>query len=186
MEKTEVKNYMDLKHESCFKMKIKVALCSDTILQHLQTHLFIIFVGKAFYCRFQFWLISWKKSQEDLAGLCLIKFNKRSNKWTNQEGTYVRAPCPGLWELGPCTLPKVTVSLYGICHKLKDYLKRREHDALQFSCLKTSITAGFPLMATVAGIAPRVGTGCTPALGMAETPPQTAPCLEGGGRLCKP
>lgn len=139
-------------------MKIKVALCSNAILQHLQTYLFIIFVGKAFYCRFQFWLISWKKSQKDLAFFFLIKFNKRWNKWTNEEGTYVRALCPGLWEPGPCTLPKLTVSLYSVCHELKGYLKRREPNALQFSCLKTSIPAGFPHVATEAGVAPHVGT----------------------------
>lgn len=179
MEKTEVKNYMDLKNESCFKIKISVALCSNTILQHLQTHLFTIFVGKAFCCRFQFWLISGKKSQDDLAGLCLIKSNKRSNKWANQEGTYVRAPCPGLWELGPCTLPNLTVSLHGICQELKDYLKRREPDALQFGCLKTSVTAGFPLVSKEGSIAPRGGTRCTPVLDMAEPPPD---CPVLGGR----
>lgn len=53
-EKTKVINYMDLKDERLFKIKIKVALCSNTVLQHLQTHLVIIFVGKDFRCRLQF------------------------------------------------------------------------------------------------------------------------------------
>lgn len=132
----------------------------------------LFLLEKLFYCRFQFWLISWKKSQDDLAGLCLIKFNKRSNKWTNQEGTYVRASCPGLWELGPCTLPKLTVSLYGICHELKNYLKRREPDDLPFSCLKTSVTAGFLLTAMVACIA-------QPQPSAWQTPPPDCSMLEG-------
>ena len=80
------------------------------------------------------------------------------------------APCPALWEFGPFTLPKLTASLYGICHKLKDYLKRREPNALQFGCLKTSISAGFQLVSTEAGVAPRVGTGRTLPLGAAGTP----------------
>lgn len=185
MEKTEVKNYMDLKNESCFKIKIKVALCSNTILQHLQTHLFTIFVGKDFCCRFQLWLINGKKSQDDLAGLCLIKSNKRSNKWANQEGTYVRAPCPGLWELGPCTLPNQTVSLRGICHELKDYLKRREPAALQFGCLKTSVTAGFPLVSKRVAL-PLVWAPDVPQPSAWQRPPQTALFLEVGLRLSKP
>lgn len=185
MEKTEVKNYMDLKNEGCFKIKIKVALCSNTILQHLQTHLFTIFVGKDFCCRFQLWLINGKKSQDDLAGLCLIKSNKRSNKWANQEGTYVRAPCPGLWELGPCTLPNQTVSLRGICHELKDYLKRREPAALQFGCLKTSVTAGFPLVSKRVAL-PLVWAPDVPQPSAWQRPPQTALFLEVGLRLSKP
>lgn len=176
-EKAEVKNYMNIKNEGCFKTKIKVALCSSTTLQHLQAYLFIIFVGKAFYCRFQFWLICWKKSQEDLAFFFfLIKFNKRWNKWTNEEGTYARVPCPGLWKPGPRTLPKLTVSLCSICHELKGYLKRREPDALQFSCLKTSIAVGFPLVAMEAGAAPHVGTGRT----HGRAPPD--PSVPGGRR----
>lgn len=91
----------------------------------------------------------------------------------------MRAPCPGLWELGPCTIPKLTVSLYGICHELKDCLKRREHDALQFSCSKTSTAAGFPLVSVEAGVAPRVGMGRAPAHGAAGPPRD---CSMFGGR----
>lgn len=137
------------------------------------------FCWKSFLLQVSILINQLKISQDDLAGLCLINFNKRSNKWTNQDGTYVRAPCPGLWELGPCTLPKLTVSLYSICHELKDYLERREPDALQFGCLTTSVTAGFPLVATEAGVAPRVGTGRAPAHGLAGPPRDCSTC---GGR----
>lgn len=51
MEKTKVINYVDLKDERFFKIKIRAVLCSNTVLQCLQTHLVIIFVRKAFYCR---------------------------------------------------------------------------------------------------------------------------------------
>lgn len=154
MEKAEVKNSMDLRNESCFQIKAKVLFCSNTVLQHPQNIFSLFLLEKFFCCRSRCWLISWKNSQDDSAGLCLIKCNRRLNKWTNQEGTYVRAPCPGFWELGPQMLPKLTVLLYGICHELKDHLKRREADALQFSCLKTSITAGFLLLSMEAGMYP--------------------------------
>lgn len=54
MEKAKEINYVDLKDECFFKIKIKVALCPNIVLQWLQTHLVIIFVRKAFYCRLQF------------------------------------------------------------------------------------------------------------------------------------
>lgn len=174
---------MDLKNESCFKINIKVAFHSNTTLQCLQTHFFIIFCWESFYCRLQFWLIGWKNSQDHLAGLCLIKLKRRLNKWTNQERTYVRAPCPGLWQLGAFTLPKLTVSL---CHlsRIERLSQKKWTWRLAIWLLEV-----IPHCTTPIGVHrtwPSAWTlRCTRAPSMAENP-QSALCLEGGGGLCKP
>lgn len=143
----------------------------------------LFFVGKAFYCRLQFWLIGWKNSQDHLAGLCLIKLKRRLNKWTNQERTYVRAPCPGLWELGAFTLPKPTVSL---CHLSR--IERLSQKKWTWR-LAVWLLEVIPHCTTPIGVHrtwPSAWTlRCTRAPSMAENP-QSALCLEGGGGLCKP
>lgn len=96
----------------------------------------------------------------------------------------MRAPCPGLWELGPSTLPKLTVSLYVIRHESKDYLKRSEPDAWQRGCWKSSVTARFPLGSIEAG--PQHGPSDVPEPPAWQRTPPAALCLGSGGRLRKP
>lgn len=65
----------------------------------------------------------------------------------------MRAPCQGLWESSPLSLPKATVPPHHTCYDLKNLPKSREPNAL---LSKTSITPEFTLMSMEPGIAPHV------------------------------